>query len=101
MEPIDDEARIAGVDAHGIREAALVDSRLDLKSDKRPVLQLHHLFAGKGFRNHGGADLLKTTRQWTRTPGQGRSTASGWAPSGVAARELNLVARIAAARPNL
>jgi hypothetical protein len=38
MEPINEEARIAGVDAHGFREAALVYSRLDLKTNKRPVL---------------------------------------------------------------
>jgi len=58
MEPIDDEARIAGVDAHCFRESALVNSWLDLEAKKRPVLQLDHLSfpkipSGLGFALRG------------------------------------------------
>src|SRR5712692_11428819 len=39
MEPIDDEARIAGVDAHGFRQPALVEPRVDVDADERAVLE--------------------------------------------------------------
>ena len=78
MEPIDDEARMAGVDTHGFREPALVDSRLKFERDQRPVLQLHQFFSGNGFRNHGGTDLLKAARQGSRPPRQGRPAACRW-----------------------
>jgi hypothetical protein len=49
MEPLDDQARMAGVDAHAFGEAALVYARLDLETKKRPVFQLDHLFADQRF----------------------------------------------------
>jgi hypothetical protein len=44
MEPLDDQAHIAGVDTHGFGETALIYPRLNLKANKRSVLQLHQLF---------------------------------------------------------
>jgi hypothetical protein len=75
MEPLDDQARIAGVDTHGFGEAALVYPRLDLEANKRSVLQLHQLFTRQGFGNHCSADLLKPARQRTRNPREGRRAA--------------------------
>ena len=75
MKPLDDQARIAGVDTHGFGEAALVYPRLDLEANKRSVLQLHHLFTSQRFGNHCSADLLKPARQRTCNPCEGRRAA--------------------------
>jgi hypothetical protein len=75
MEPLDDQARIAGVDTHGFGEAALVYPRLDLEVNKRSVLQLHHLFTSQRFGNHCGADLLKPARERACNPCEGRRAA--------------------------
>jgi len=72
MEPLDDQARIAGVDTHGFGKTALVYPRLDLEANKRSVLQLHHLFTSQRFGNHCSADLLKPARQRTCNTCEGR-----------------------------
>jgi hypothetical protein len=49
MQPLDNEARIGGIDAHRFREAALINSGFYFETKQRAVFQLHNFLAGKGF----------------------------------------------------
>jgi hypothetical protein len=62
LQPVDGKTGFAGIDAHGRREATLIDSGLDLEINERSILQLANFLASELAPDNRCADLLKAPR---------------------------------------
>lgn len=75
METFYDETCVSWIDAHRLGQPALIESRLNLNTKKRPLFQLHQLFARQSFGDHRRADQMEAAGQRTCCPNQRRCAA--------------------------